>query len=92
MFIPLAMMFLMFSSGVFFDFRDLNNPQMMNLMLSYNPMAFLLDAYRQILMYQTLPDLLQLARIGFVFAGVTALMVGWMRKNSRLLALKALTA
>ena len=92
MFIPLAMMFLMFTSGVFFDVRDLPNPQMIELMLSYNPMAFLLDAYRQILMYQTTPDLVQLARIGLFFAVMTGLLVGWMRKYSRLLALKALTA
>jgi len=92
MFIPLGMMFLMFASGVFFDFRDLNNPKMMELMLSFNPMAFLLDAYRQILMHQTKPDLIQLARIGIIFSFITALMVVWMRKYSRLLALKALTA
>lgn len=92
MFIPLAMMFLMFSSGVFFDVRELPNPQMVELMMTYNPMAFILDAYRQVLMHQTMPDLAQLARIGLLFAGVTTLMVVWMRKNSRLLALKALTA
>jgi lipopolysaccharide transport system permease protein len=92
MFIPLAMMFLMFSSGVFFDFRELNSPQMMELMFTYNPMAFLLDAYRQVLMNQTMPDLVQLARVGLFFAVITALMVFWMRKNSRLLALKAITA
>lgn len=92
MFIPLAMMFLMFSSGVFFDFRDLPNSQMAELVMTYNPMAFLLDAYRQVLMHQTAPDLVQLSRIGLVFAVITAVMVSWMRRYSRLLALKALTA
>jgi len=82
----------MFCSGVFFDVRELPNPQMVEIMMTYNPMAFILDAYRQVLMHQTMPDLAQLTRIGLLFAGVTALMVGWMRKNSRLLALKALTA
>lgn len=92
MFIPLAMMFLMFSSGVFFDFRHLPNPQMAEFMLSYNPIAFLLDAYRQVLMHQAMPDLAQLARIGLVFTVITALMVSLMRKYSRIIALKALTA
>ena len=92
MFIPLGILFLMFSSGVFFDVRDLPNPQMTDLMLSYNPMAFLLDAYRQILMHQSAPDLAQLGRIGVVFGVVTALMVRFMRRHSRLLALRALTA
>lgn len=92
MFIPLGLLFLMFSSGVFFDVRELPNTQMTEIILTYNPMAFLLDAYRQALMYQSMPDLVHLAKIGLFFAVVTALMVGWMRKNSKLLALKALTA
>lgn len=92
MFIPLAMMFLMFSSGVFFDFRDLPDSQMAELIMTYNPMAFLLDAYRQVLMHQSMPDLLQLSRIGLIFAVITIVVASWMRKYSRLLALKALTA
>ena len=92
MFIPLGMLFLMFSSGVFFDVREVPNPQMAELILTYNPMAFLLDAYRQVLMHQNTPDLVQLGQIGLVFAAITALMVNWMRRHSRLLALKALTA
>lgn len=92
MFIPLGLIFLMFTSGIFWDVRDLQDAQMAKIILTYNPMAFLLDAYRQILMYQSIPNLAGLARIGLLFAVITAVMVTWMRKNSRLLALKALTA
>ena len=92
MFIPLGLLFLMFASGIFWDVRDLPDTEMAELILTYNPLAFLLDAYRQILMFQTRPDLTQLMQIGLFFAVITAFMVGWMRKFSRLLALKALTA
>ena len=92
MFIPLGLLFLMFASGIFWDVRDLPDTEMAELILTYNPLAFLLDAYRQILMFQTRPDLTQLMQIGLFFAVITAFMVGWMRKISRLLALKALTA
>lgn len=92
MFIPLGLIFLMFSSGIFWDVRNLPEPGMAEIIMTYNPMAFLLDAYRQILMYQTMPDLLHLAHIGLFFTVITAMMVAWMRKNSRLLALKALTS
>lgn len=92
MFIPLGLLFLMFASGIFFDIRDLPNSDMTELLLTYNPMAFLLDAYRQILMFDTKPDSMHLVQIGLFFAAITALMVAWMHKNSRLLALKALTA
>lgn len=92
MLVPLGLLFLMFSSGIFWDVQTLPNAQMTDIILTYNPMAFLLDAYRQVLMYQAMPDLANLARIGLLFTAITALMVLWMRKYSRLLALKALTA
>lgn len=92
MFIPLGLLFLMFGSGIFWDVRSLQDPHMIEIIMTYNPMAFLLDAYRQVLMYQTAPDLLHLVQLGVFFAVLTGLVVLWMRKNSRLLALKALTA
>jgi len=92
MFISLGLLFLMFTSGVFWDVRALPDAQMTEFILTYNPLAFVLDAYRQVLMYKTVPDLAMLARIGVIFAIITALMVSLIRKLSKLLALKALTA
>ena len=92
MFISLGMLFLMFTSGVFWDVRELQDPNVAELVLTFNPLAVVLDAYRQVLMHQAVPDLARLARIGIGFAIITALMVVFMRKQSKLLALKALTA
>jgi lipopolysaccharide transport system permease protein len=92
MFIPLGLLFLMFSSGVFFDLETVPNPETAQIILTYNPMAFLLHAYRQVLMHKVTPDLVHLAQIGLIFSATTGITVAWMRKNSRLLALKAFTA
>jgi lipopolysaccharide transport system permease protein len=62
------------------------------LILSLNPLAFILDAYRQVLMYDTAPDMAHLAAIGLGFAAVILFMVGLMRRGSQFLALRALTA
>jgi lipopolysaccharide transport system permease protein len=48
--VQLATMALMFGSGIFWDVRDL--PQTtQDLVLTWNPVAYLLDAYRQVLLY-----------------------------------------
>ena len=41
---------LMFGSGIFWDVRDLPE-RAQNLILTWNPLAYLLDAYRQVLLY-----------------------------------------
>jgi homopolymeric O-antigen transport system permease protein len=92
MLISLSMIFLMFTSGIFWDVRQLPDPQMTEFMLAFNPLAFLLDAYRQILMYQTPPDLIQLGKFGILFVAVVFVMTQFMRRSSKYLALKALTA
>ena len=41
--ISLGMMFLMFISGIFWDVRALASPQKTELLLAFNPLAFVLD-------------------------------------------------
>jgi lipopolysaccharide transport system permease protein len=89
--IPLGMMFLLFTSGIFWDIRDLGDPDKTELLLAVNPLAFMLDAHRQILMYQTPPDFNHLAKIGVGACLLIFVMIGLMRKNSQYLALKVLT-
>ena len=48
--IPLGMTFLLFTSGIFWDVRDIANEEKMNLFLMLNPIAFIIDAHRQLLM------------------------------------------
>jgi lipopolysaccharide transport system permease protein len=90
--ISLGMTFLLFTSGIFWDVNDLADPQMTQLVLTVNPVAFILDCYRQILMYHTAPDALHLALLGAVFAALTAVMAVVMHRGSQFLALKALSS
>ena len=90
--ISLGMLFMMFTSGVFWNVRDLGSQEKTDLVLTYNPLAFLLDAYRQILLYDTPPDMLHLFAIFIVFFVALLAIGGIMRRNSQFLALRALTA
>ena len=89
--ISLGMLFLLFTSGVFWDVRTLD-PEKMKMVLDVNPMAFLLDAYRQIMMHNTAPDMFHLLTIGAGFGALLCMMVLFMRHRSQYLALRALTA
>jgi lipopolysaccharide transport system permease protein len=90
--IGLGMMFLMFVSGVFWDVRGLADKHKMDLVLSLNPVAFVLDAYRQVLMHNTPPALPHLLAIGVGAAVLIYVLVLVMRRSSQFLALKAITA
>ncbi len=89
--ISLGMIFLMFTSGIFWDVRALSDPAKVDLLLSVNPLAFILDAYRQVLMYSTAPDMLHLISVGAGFGALLCLAVLMMRRAGQFLALKALT-
>lgn len=90
--ISLGMMFLLFTSGIFWDVRALDDVHMANIIVTVNPLAFLLDAYREVLMNGGKPDLLHLSNLAFVCAAVIFAMVKLMGKTSQLLSLKALNA
>jgi lipopolysaccharide transport system permease protein len=90
--ISLGMIFMMFVSGIFWDVHALSDPHKTELLLAANPLAFVLDAYRQIMMYDTPPDMLHLLSIGLGFGALLCAMVLIMRRTSQYLALKALTA
>jgi lipopolysaccharide transport system permease protein len=90
--IALGMIFIMFTSGIFWDVRDLGDPDKTAMVLALNPMAFMFDAYRQVLMYGRPPDMLHLLAIGIGFGILLWLIVWLMRRNSQYLALKTLTA
>jgi len=91
MIISLGMTFLLFTSGIFWDVRHLPDPALTELVLAVNPLAFILDAYRQVLMFHTAPDWLHLVWVGCGAAVLLVLMVVVMRRNSQYLALKALS-
>jgi len=52
--VPTGLMFLMFISGIFYDYRTI--PENWQSLFLANPVAFLLKSYREILVNGTLPD------------------------------------
>jgi lipopolysaccharide transport system permease protein len=92
MIISLGMIFLMFTSGVFWDPRELGDPVKTEIVLNANPVAFMLDAYRQVLMHHTAPDMMHLMIIGLASTVLLVITVQFMRRRSQYLALKALTS
>jgi len=87
----MAMIFLMFASGIFWDVCGLDDPAKTKLILAINPVAFTLDAYPQILMYQTPSDPTQLGIIGAVLVVLLAAVLWITQKSSQYLALRALS-
>jgi len=92
MFISLGMIFLMFTSGVFWDVRSLTDPAMIQTVLTLNPLAFVLDAYRQVLMSGMAPAVGHLMLIGVGSVAVILAMLRVMQRRGQFLALKAITA
>ncbi|MEM1113713.1 MAG: ABC transporter permease [Pseudomonadota bacterium] len=89
--ISLLITFLLFTSGIFWDVRDIGNPDLTELILLVNPLAFLLDAYREVLMYGGAPELEGLVRNALLFSALTLLMLAYLRRTSQSLALRALS-
>lgn len=90
-FIPLGMTFLLFTSGIFWDIRNIGSQEKTDLLMAVNPLAFIIDAHRQALMYDSVPDLVHLTAIGIGSLALALLMIQLMKKNSQYLALKVLT-
>jgi lipopolysaccharide transport system permease protein len=89
--IPLLMTFLMFTSGLFWDVRQLGDQGKTDFLLLINPLAFVLDAHRQVLMYGNSPAIIHLLAIGVGAAVLIAATIAYMRRYSKFLALKVLT-
>ena len=92
MVVGLAMIFLLFTSGIFWDVRALADPSLTDWVLLANPIAFIVDAYRQILMEGVAPDLVHLLGLGLVALAAVAGMTFLMRRTSQYLALRAITS
>ncbi|MDP5054425.1 MAG: ABC transporter permease, partial [Congregibacter sp.] len=90
--IALSMIFLLFTSGIFWDVRALPDPQMAQWVLLLNPLAFIVDAYRQVLMVGVSPDVGHLVAIGgAALACIVGLRLLYARA-SQYLALRAITS
>lgn len=89
--ISLSMMALMFLSGIFWDVRSLS-PENQNLVLTLNPLAFLVDAYRAPLLYDAMPDIGHLLTLGAVSCVFIWLGQKLLQSSRHWLYLRAITA
>jgi len=90
-FIPLGMTFLLFTSGIFWDVREIENTEKAEMLLALNPLAFMIDAHRQVLLHASGPDLSHLLAIAVGSGVVILLTTSYMQRFSQYLALKVLT-
>lgn len=86
--VSMGTIFLLFVSGIFWNPRDLPNPEVTELILAVNPLAFLIDAYRQILMAGLAPDAWHLLAIAAGCVVAIGLMLQLIRQTEQYLALK----
>jgi len=91
MVVQMGTMFLMFSSGIFWDIRNITSIEMQELLLALNPLAFLIDAYRQVLMYGNTPDLEHLSWILIISLTCLLLFIGLYQKLSYKIARRLLS-
>src|SRR5690625_4912587 len=72
--INMSMLFLMFTSGIFWDLSLISDPVKREMVFTWNPMAFLIDAYRRVIMYNSMYDVLHLLALAGVFLLVIVLL------------------
>lgn len=84
--ITLMMTFLLFVSGIFWDVARIPNPAVREGVLIANPLAFLIDAYRQIIMHNRMFDGTHLAILGGLLAIALVVVFAVMQKKSRTIA------
>jgi len=83
--ISTAMVLLMFGSGIFYDYRDIILPKHQSLFL-LNPLASLINNYRQVLLDHQAPDWGSLLSISLISLLVISMMVVIYRKADNALA------
>ena len=70
--LPIITMGLMFTSGIFFDVNEIPDLELRDALLTYQPLAFILDAYRAVILRGQLPDLHHLSVLAGICASVIA--------------------
>ena len=91
MLIQLGMVFLLFMSGVFWDINAISSPKLIFWLEALNPLAGLLDAYRQILLWDSVPDIAQLLLINLQLGVFLVFMIWLYTKLHFWLAERAIT-
>ena len=89
--INLGMVFLMFVSGVFWDLNELPNTDAVNLLMTINPLAFLLNSYRQVLLWQQTPDFLLMSVLAAATIVAIAFLTWLMNRFSKQIARRVMS-
>ena len=87
----MGMMFLLFASGIFWDVNLITDLHSRALLMTFNPIAFLIDAYRQILMYDSHYDLPHLLVLGGIISSALLIMHIILHKASKAISAKVLS-
>ena len=88
--IQFATIALMFGSGIFWDIRTLSE-DMQWWVYTFNPLAFILDAYRQILLYGQGVDVARTVGILISFGVLAGLTTKWISHNEAALTKRVLS-
>ncbi|MGM8227458.1 ABC transporter permease [Cellvibrio sp. ARAG 10.3] len=91
MLINMAMLFLMFTSGIFFEIETIREP-LQSYLLIFNPLAFVCDGFRKILMNKGSYDLEHMLVLLGVFSVATVAMNVFYRSMSRTIAARVVNA
>ena len=91
MLIQLGMVFLLFMSGVFWDVNAVSNSSLIFWLETLNPLMVLLNAYRQILLWDSAPNIAQLFIISVQAAIIVGVMIWLYAKLHFWLAERAIT-
>ncbi len=84
--INLLMLFLLFVSGIFWDVNSIASPPLREAVLGLNPLAFLIDCYRKIILHHQMFDLGHLAALGGVLMALMGIVLLAMQRKSRTIA------
>lgn len=90
--INLGMLFLLFMSGVFWDLNTIGDETTRDSLLFWNPIAFLLNSFRQILLWQQAPDLQHLAGLTVFLLALLFVITRGMGRFRHFLAQRVVTA
>lgn len=92
MIISMGMMFLMFVSGIFWDVNNIASPEIGKLIMIYNPLAFLIDGYRLVLMQGSCYSIKHLAGLAAVILVGLILIHRLFNRYSRVIAARILNS
>ena len=68
--VPLALRFVFYLSGIFYSIPDNITASYANLLLMFNPVAFVINEFRNVLLYSTAPNFVMM----FVWFGIGILL------------------